>query len=255
MRAIRGARTISIFARGSGMRSPGKLWMSEYCDGGGAHAYARGSVCGTEVRVLESGSRDVVDVGAGGPPARAHVPKTRGLRHFVTRLLFVFLASVILCVATVGPDTAVSPWQRILSSINLPAGSVTVIAAGSAEPAKQVVSRVEHGAFIVLEGDSEAAEAFGFSPQSKHVAVRSEVDARAPKLSIVWEKALELAVFSVPKDARVFAWERWEHAPLMAGFHRGAGAVLWVAASPGVQGYERFPYLPQALYDLGARPA
>src|SRR6185437_14462041 len=191
MRAIRGARTISTSAPGSGMRS-------------------------------------------------------------LARLFFVLPA--LLCAATVGPDTAVSPWQRILSSINLPAGSVTVIAAGSAEPAKQAVSRVEHGAFIVLEGDSEAAEAFGFSPQSKHVVVRSEVDARAPKLSIVWEKALELAVFSVPKDARVFAWERWEHAPLMVGLHRGSGAVLWIAVSPGIQGYERFPYLPQALYDLGARP-
>ena len=37
----------------------------------------------------------------------------------------------------------------------------------------------------------------------------------------------------------------------MAGFRRGAGAVLWVAASPGPHGYERFPYLPQALADLG----
>ena len=172
----------------------------------------------------------------------------------LARLFFVLLAPALLCAATAGPNTATSPWQRILSSINLSPGSITVIAAGSAEPAKQVVSRVDRGAFVVLEGDSETAEAFGFSPQSKHVVVRSAVDARAPKLSIVWEKALELPVFNVPKDARVFAWERWEHAPLMAGLHRGSGAVLWIAASPGVQGYERFPYLPQALYDLGARP-
>ncbi len=73
----------------------------------------------------------------------------------------------------------------------------------------------------------------------------------APKLRIVWEKPLELPVFEMPKEARVFARERWLGAPLMAGFRRGAGAVLWVAAPPGPQGYERFPYLTQALADLG----
>jgi hypothetical protein len=35
---------------------------------------------------------------------------------------------------------------------------------------------------------------------------------------------------------------------------RGKGAVLWVAAPPGLHGYERFPYLPQALVDLGLAP-
>ena len=53
-------------------------------------------------------------------------------------------------------------------------------------------------------------------------------------------------------EARLFARERWQtQAPLLAGFRRGAGAVLWVAAPLGVQGYERFPYLIQALTDLG----
>ncbi len=37
----------------------------------------------------------------------------------------------------------------------------------------------------------------------------------------------------------------------MAGFRQGQGAVLWIAAPPGTHGYERFPYLPQALADLG----
>ncbi len=43
--------------------------------------------------------------------------------------------------------------------------------------------------------------------------------------------------------------------PLIAGERIGAGAVLWVAASPGERGYERFPYLMQALADLGFGPA
>jgi hypothetical protein len=36
--------------------------------------------------------------------------------------------------------------------------------------------------------------------------------------------------------------------------HRGSGAVLWIAASPGKEGYERFPYLLEALHDLGMQP-
>jgi len=41
---------------------------------------------------------------------------------------------------------------------------------------------------------------------------------------------------------------------LAAGVRRGAGAVLWVATSPGPLGYERFPYLLAALHDLGLEP-
>jgi hypothetical protein len=40
----------------------------------------------------------------------------------------------------------------------------------------------------------------------------------------------------------------------MVALHRGSGAVLWIAAEPGKQGYERFPYLLQALNDLGVTP-
>ncbi len=40
----------------------------------------------------------------------------------------------------------------------------------------------------------------------------------------------------------------------MAGFRRGSGGVLWIAVSPGAQGSERFPYLLQALGDLGFEP-
>ena len=45
--------------------------------------------------------------------------------------------------------------------------------------------------------------------------------------------------------------ERHDGTPLMAGIRRGSGAVLWVATAPGNRGYERYPYLPQALADLG----
>ena len=63
-----------------------------------------------------------------------------------------------------------------------------------------------------------------------------------------------LPVFEVPALAQVFARERWTGAPLVAGLHRGTGAVLWIAAPPGERGYERFPYLLDALCDLGLTP-
>jgi hypothetical protein len=132
--------------------------------------------------------------------------------------------------------------------------AVIVAPRGTDAPAADLRLYVERGAMLVLEGDSPLAVAFGFRPTDKRVVVRALEDLRAPKLRIVWEKSLELPVFETPKDARVFARERWDHVPLMAGFRKGAGAVLWVAAPPGSHGYDRFPYIPQALVDLGLEP-
>jgi hypothetical protein len=41
----------------------------------------------------------------------------------------------------------------------------------------------------------------------------------------------------------------------MAGLRRGAGGVLWLAVSPGERGYERFPFVLQALLEIGLRPS
>ena len=151
------------------------------------------------------------------------------------------------------------PWPAILSSIGLVesgagAAGVVVVRAGLAAAAPQWLDRAGQGAVVVVEGESGLAEALGFRPGPKRVAARNVLDARDPKLAIVWERALELPVWEVPEQATVFARERWGGAPLMAGFRRGAGGILWLAVTPGERGYERFPYLPQALCDLGLRP-
>ena len=99
-----------------------------------------------------------------------------------------------------------------------------------------------------------AGRCFGFRRTQEHARVASLSDVHRPDLPIVWEKPLELPVFDMPAGAQVFARERWTGAPLLAGFRRGAGAVLWVATPPGERGYERFPYLLQALADLGLDP-
>ena len=144
-------------------------------------------------------------------------------------------------------------WSKILGSIGMMPGTgkVVVIPAGTHAPSDLWIAKIEAGTLVVIEGESPLAEAMGIHATGKRGMVRSIVDSRRPKLPIVWERGLDLPVFSLPKDAHVFAAERWDHAPVMAGIHRGKGAVLWLAASAGKQGYERFPYTLQALQELG----
>jgi hypothetical protein len=151
------------------------------------------------------------------------------------------------------------PWPQILASIGITRASggpanlfvVRTVAAGSAP---QWLQRIEQGGIVVLEGEGELAAALGVTPGTQRVVVRSIVDQHAPKLPIVWESPLEIPIFNAPKDAIVVATERWDHAPVTIALHRGMGAVLWIAAAPGKEGYERFPYLLQALHDLGMKP-
>ena len=146
-------------------------------------------------------------------------------------------------------------WPSILSSIGLQSttarADVEVIPAGATTSETNWPRRIEHGTILVLEGASSLAASFGFRDGSQRISVRSVEDLRATQLRIIWEQAADLPRFEIPKEGQVFARDRWEKAPLLAGFRRGAGAVLWIAAPPGPHGYDRFPYLPQALADLG----
>lgn len=154
----------------------------------------------------------------------------------------------------VGDDAGA--WAAILAAAGFTPGApgITVIRQGEAAPAGQWLSAVERSGVVILEGDSELGRAVGILPTAERVAVRQIRDARAPKLPIIWEKEVNLAVYTLPPDAKVFARERWRGAPVLAGLRRGEGAVLWVATPPGEQGYERYPYLIQALADLGVDP-
>lgn len=184
------------------------------------------------------------------------------MRSHTKFVLLLFLVMVSLPAATftyhiAGDDPG--PWPQILSSIGLahaaggPANLfiVRTVAPGSVP---QWLQRIEQGGIVVVEGENELTAALGFKPGNKHVLIRSIVDQRAPKLPIVWESGVETPVFETPKEARIFAYERWDHAPVMASVRRGAGAALWIATAPGKEGYERFPYILQALRDLGVEP-
>jgi hypothetical protein len=131
-----------------------------------------------------------------------------------------------------------------------PQGSADVVVV-AARTTGDYAARVEQGTILILEGDSPVAASFGFRSTAKQVTIRSVVDARAPKLGVVWEEAAVVPRTELPAQATVFAFEKWEKAPVLAGFRKGAGAVLWVATPLGSRGYSRYPYLPQALTDLG----
>jgi hypothetical protein len=139
-------------------------------------------------------------------------------------------------------------WTNILGAVGFP------LTQASHVPAEALVNQVEKGAVVVLQGAGEHAAAFGIVPTERRVLVRGVTDRHNPELRIVWEKPLELPVYTMPAEAQLFTWERWERAPLVAGLRRGRGAVLWLAVPPGHRGYERFPYLLQALCDLGLIP-
>jgi hypothetical protein len=177
------------------------------------------------------------------------------MRFLISALLLAAFAHAAdlpyFCVLSDDPGA----WPDILSSIGLqrqPAGLAHIFVARTGTSASaEWNARVDKGAILILEGESSLAEMFGFRRGTGNVRVNSLTDVHRPKLPIVWEKGLELPVFTLPEGARIFARERWSGAPMTAGFHRGQGAVLWVAVPPGERGYERFPYLLQALSDLG----
>jgi len=129
-----------------------------------------------------------------------------------------------------------------------------VVARSGAAVSEELRRKVAAGGALILESSSPLAESFGFKARPETVSVIHVVDEHNPSLPIVWGAPAELARFDVPDAARVFAKDRWTGAPLIAGHRLGEGAVLWVATDPGPNGYERFPYLMQALVDLGVKP-
>lgn len=146
-------------------------------------------------------------------------------------------------------------WSEALESLGLTEAKqnrADVVVLGP-EATGDYRARVERGTTLILEGDSAVAAAFGIRPTEKRITIRSIVDARAPKLGIVWEQPVETMRFYLPPNSIVFAREKWDNAPILAGFRQGAGAVLWLATPLGSRGYSRYPYLPQALIDLGLR--
>src|SRR5260370_21143238 len=173
-----------------------------------------------------------------------------------------WVIAVLLAGAAAAQETAlhfcvigadVGGWPQVLSSVGFvrqDSDLAKIFVLRAATPAsKQWAERVERGAYVILEGESPVAESLGFHGGKEQVRVGSIVDARRPQLPIVWKDTLEIPRFAIPKDAQVFAKERWTGAPVLVGYRRGAGAVLWVAAPPGQGRYDGVPYISHPLPD------
>lgn len=162
------------------------------------------------------------------------------------------LASLLLITNLAVAETQ-NPWRNILTAVNIESGVILPSEAASID-AQQLQARVSQGEFVILEGASPHAEALGIHPTGKATRVFSAIDVREPKLPIIWENPTDTTVFELPSQAQIFVKEKRAGIPLLAGFQQGRGAVLWAATSPGPTGHERYPYILQALTDLGMQP-
>src|SRR4051812_6291180 len=139
-------------------------------------------------------------------------------------------------------------WREIFASVGLTLGEASQL-----QP-EDLPARVNDGAIAILQGPSAFAEQFGIRKiGTKNITTRQIRDMHAPALPIIWERSIDLPQVRFPDEAIIFSKEHWTGAPVIAGLRKGKGAVLWVAAAPGPEGYTRFPYLMQALADLGLK--
>lgn len=152
------------------------------------------------------------------------------------------------------PLAAADNWEALLKASGMPPGFRDLFVVRDGVEIADWSERVERGAILILEGASQTAESAGFKLTNRRIAVRQIVDLHRPALPIVWEQAVTVPVFEIPTSATMFAREKWEEWPVLAGYRKGAGIVLWMACSPGPHAIERYPFLMQAFRDLGIEP-
>ncbi len=165
--------------------------------------------------------------------------------------LLVFFAFMNVCAAES------NGWQAILESVHMtPNHGVHVVLPEqtNALTGEQADEQLAAGALLILEGAAPLALRYGIHATAKQVAISGITDVHDPRMAIIWQQAVRSHVFTVPDDALVFARERTENSPAAAAIRVRRGHILWLITSPGTTGRERFPYLIQALQDLGAGP-
>jgi hypothetical protein len=173
-----------------------------------------------------------------------------------TSILLLALLPVLANAATFQVrGTEGKPWTKILGSLGFDESAVhepAVVVAGG-EDATAAALAEKH--ILVVVGNGPLAEKFGIAAQTNQLRIRQICDVHGPDMQIIWDEPVSVPLSGVPSDFVVFAREKWKSAPVIAGKRTAHGAVLWLAVPPGASGIERFPYLPQALSDLGLTPA
>jgi hypothetical protein len=146
--------------------------------------------------------------------------------------------------------TNAAPWTKILGSVGMQPSnnSPDILVAGAGAAVGAIPANAQ---ILILEGLSPAARKLGFTEKGATVSVRQICDTHALNMQIFWEQSLDVPEVQVPDGFRIFATERWRHMPVLAGKRTDHGAILWLATTPGLSGFERYPYLLHALVDLG----
>ncbi len=169
----------------------------------------------------------------------------------------------VCCIQAAGPEPAsfrvepgASPgWKPLLESMGLVESARSparvIVACPTAHP--DLLSQMDAGAVVILEGDSPLARALGFTSAGGSVRIARIRDSESPGLRIRWRSPALVKGMRPPAAARVIATDARTRLPVAASITHGAGAALWVVAAPGEEGFERFPFLPRALAGLGVR--
>jgi hypothetical protein len=147
------------------------------------------------------------------------------------KICCILVCAVLPLTAANAPDS--SAWKKILGAVGM---------------TEQALAQ-QH--ITIVEGTGTGAEKSGISATAGSITIRQICDIHAPKMQIMWEQPLTVPNVSLDQDWMIFATEKWKNAPVLAGKKNGQGAVLWLATPPGDDGFERYPYLLQALSDLG----
>ena len=152
-------------------------------------------------------------------------------------------------------NTDAKPWSAILGTIGITQDihrepGVMVIG----QDAQIDAAALAQNRIVILEGIGTSASNAGIVTKPESVRIRRISDIHAPGMPIIWEQPVEVPQVVLPDDFRTFAVEKWKNVPVLAGKRTAHGGILWLATAPGASGIERFPYLLQALNDLGYTP-
>ncbi len=167
------------------------------------------------------------------------------------------LTSWLICATAVASgqtyflDDKEAGWEKILRSMGMVAGEEKTAAVLVNQAGEGIQRQVEDGTVLLLTGHSEASLRWGVEPQSAWVETRQIRDVSSPELPIVWEQPERLPATRLSSEWQIRAWERWGSNPVLAWRRLGRGAIVWAATEPGKSGYERYPFLPQALLAAG----
>ena len=148
--------------------------------------------------------------------------------------------------------TDAASWDKILGSVGISESKraqASIVVAG--DTATEDVAKLADDHILILVGSGPVAAKFGISSSGAALSIRQICDVHAPQMQIIWEQPADAHVSQVPATFQIFATEKWTGSPVLAGMKTPHGAVLWMATQPGPSGIERFPYMVQALSDLG----